>query len=496
MSNTQVDKKYGNDWAKSKSRDLVRGMIQRNLGYKKPKDLRVLCFPGNEAVEVREVYDVLGIPRGNIVGVEREREVADKIRAQNLGIQVINQSLDDYIASQSSLDFDVVSLDYSGPLNQGDLESMIKIKNKQIKSKYVVHHSNLAKRDGDNVDLYIPMGRVAINIGTQNLPQDVDKLIEGTLDSLHRGDLTGDESIKAYRPLVYSMLFRNIFMGTNIMDNGEAERIRTFILSHFSEKERTQYTGCPISEFLSVHRIRLLPRIFMRQGVKDRLLNHVLAMACCYPNNSSVLGIVDSKMYSYISESGDPMLGDIYFLEHKTKFESWLGNIKKQIGFSNRLVIKNRALLENIIRGTLQDFSDVVFSFMHAADRSKEREFLGSSARPVLTKAKAIEEFSAGATVDQVRDKYRGVNGKPITQWKAHVTMGTYDNSRTAQSNEELIVEDSDDSDVEKITKEQAIDLLSNGIPPKEIFEAYPTSFTKGQLAAFKAWITMRSKGN
>ena len=77
---------------------------------------------------------------------------------------------------------------------------------------------------------------------------------------------------------------------------------------------------------------------------------------------------------------------------------------------------------------------------------------------------------------------------KPLAQWKAHVTMGTYDK---VPKSEDEIVEYEEDSGLEKITKEDAIDFLASGIPPQEIYEAYPTSFTQGQLRAFKAHITM-----
>lgn len=42
-----------------------------------------------------------------------------------------------------------------------------------------------------------------------------------------------------------------------------------------------------------------------------------------------------------------------------------------------------------------------------------------------------------------------------------------------------------------KISKDDAISLLKDGIPIGEILEAFPNSFTKGQLAAIKAHITM-----
>jgi hypothetical protein len=48
-----------------------------------------------------------------------------------------------------------------------------------------------------------------------------------------------------------------------------------------------------------------------------------------------------------------------------------------------------------------------------------------------------------------------------------------------------------EDSDLEKITQEEAIDLIASGIPVNEIFSAYPTSYSVGQLRAFKAHLTM-----
>ena len=67
-----TEKRYHDDWAKTKSRDLVRLMIERTLlKFRRPKDIRVLCFPGIDAEEIIQVYDSLGIPRSNVVGVER-----------------------------------------------------------------------------------------------------------------------------------------------------------------------------------------------------------------------------------------------------------------------------------------------------------------------------------------------------------------------------------------------------------------------------------------
>ena len=67
--------------------------------------------------------------------------------------------------------------------------------------------------------------------------------------------------------------------------------------------------------------------------------------------------------------------------------------------------------------------------------------------------------------------------------------MGTYRRDRV--QGESAIEVFDEDSNIEKITKEEAYDLLASGIPPKEIYGAYPTSFSIGQLGAFRAWLTM-----
>ena len=85
----EAEKHYADDWAKAKSRDLVRDVIERNLlRIRKPKDLQVLCFPGIDATEVFQVYDSLGIPRENITGLERDPYVAEQIERKNLGIKM------------------------------------------------------------------------------------------------------------------------------------------------------------------------------------------------------------------------------------------------------------------------------------------------------------------------------------------------------------------------------------------------------------------------
>ncbi|MEK6894489.1 MAG: hypothetical protein AABX10_03430, partial [Nanoarchaeota archaeon] len=500
MSNTQLDKRYGNDWAKSKSRDLVRGMVQRNLGYKKPQDLKVLCFPGNEAAEVREVYDPLGIPRGNIIGVERDKDVADKIRAQNLGIQVVNQTLEDYVASQNSLDFDVVSLDYSGPLSIDEMVLLGQISKKQGKSNFLLHVANLAKRDREVYDYYVAirglqLGQQPIhlltahNLSHENINttlssfSDYAQSLNLAIEQL-RKEVELDSNLTDHRKKAYSLLVRSGLVGSHTKRFEEATRRLGSLVG--MPVDATDMVSLVSSYNLIA--ARLAPKL--TNLLKDQ--RTAISIASLLPRSlmsDKVWSFKDMDSYSYVSESGDPMVGDIYFVKSHPEIFEICRELRR--GFfieGNRMFLKNKTKLEGVTRrlenhlDELQEVFGLDFSMQKIM--GKERKFLGSSALPVLTKQRAIEEFRAGASVEDLKDRYRGVNGKPLAQWKAHVTMGTYNDSPRS---EEVIVEDIEDADTEKITKEQAIEFLSNGIPPKEIADAYPTSFTKGQLAAFKA---------
>ncbi len=83
------------------------------------QDLRYLCFAGAETVEeagieVKEICDVLGIPRNHVTSLERDPEKAERLRRANLGIEVICREADQYFLHANPAPFDIISLDYTG----------------------------------------------------------------------------------------------------------------------------------------------------------------------------------------------------------------------------------------------------------------------------------------------------------------------------------------------------------------------------------------------
>ncbi len=502
----EAEKHYSDDWAKAKSRDLVRDVIKRTLlTFRKPKDLKVLCFPGIDATEVFQVYDALGIPRQNIVGLERDSYVADELEKKNLGIRVVRKSVEDFVEDESSLPFDVVSLDYTGPISDEDILTLQFLSKKIGRDRFVLHQANLLKRDHKADYIY------AVGVAHSGKHKDMSSMA-ARMGDFFKARKNKDNTIEV-KGRAYANLISNIMRGA---DDEAIEELFKFT-STFTHTEHIRLLECCLRKMVEgevkldqQHPIKSAelyigerPEFFryveelIHNGLRSMLnqippeyrpekqsVYNLLARVSCWRNKQFFPK--DKEGYSYVSESGSPMIGEILFLEHPRELVVDSIDFAKSIGYPKEFeVLDVRRMISRLNRAIKSHNK-----FMKDIPEFKEdRTFLGSSAKPVLTKARAIEEMRAGFSDDEIARKYRGVNGKPLPQWRAHVTMGTYDEQ--PRTSEESIQEAPEDSTIEKITKEGVIDLLASGIPVNEIADTYPTSFTKGQLRAFKAHITM-----
>ena len=114
-------KSFKADSAKQMWRENMIYFISRYFSPKQLRNCRVLCFPGKEMREVFDVYDILGIKRKNIVGLEERSKEHKALEDMNDSlenrIQVVNSSDLEYLQQQSVTPFDIVSLDYCGYFN-------------------------------------------------------------------------------------------------------------------------------------------------------------------------------------------------------------------------------------------------------------------------------------------------------------------------------------------------------------------------------------------
>ena len=118
------------DPAKEKWREAWYQFIRKHRHYLKgsPKDWQVVFFPGEEALEL-ELYDRLRIPRENLLGLEIDPKVWERLRKKRLGIRLTDEPLDARVFfEQTDEKFDIVNLDYEGTFNNNvirTLESLI-----------------------------------------------------------------------------------------------------------------------------------------------------------------------------------------------------------------------------------------------------------------------------------------------------------------------------------------------------------------------------------
>lgn len=506
----EPQKRYNADWAKAKSRALLKDFTEKTiLRTRKPSQTYVLCFPGVDAREIFEVYDPLKIPRANIVGLERCPLITRELEAQSLGIKVVNKTLEQYVSDSSHLPFDIVSLDYTGPILPSGVNLLNRLANKQTKKSWVLHHANLSRRDPAGLEVYLwGLGgtgesnyttnefRTLVAAEDDTVPLLKSNAYSGLLLTALKGRLKedirriqaflgkGENEFIAGRIEKYASKY-----GLSLKDVDPSSLLDSFPDQSIGTRSAGDFISSAIYNDLLSRKVGI---------IKGFSLDHFLEILKDGFQRTKRHMVVDAQRYSYISESGSPMIGDIYHVEDDSDTLKAARRFAELFGYPGSFVFdqvkfnKSFDHLVGLYVAARKRRMETYKGLMKTVFSEDGRIFLGSSAKPVLTKSRAIKEFQDGANVEDIKAKYRGWTSKPLAQWKAHVTMGTY--NAEPQEMRETIREDAEDSDLERITKDQALELLNSGIPPKEINEAYPTSFTTGQLAAFKAWQTMRSR--
>ena len=523
-------KRYHKDWAKDGARfGLGEKIDQLVLSYKKPKNCRVVHFPGVDCEEAKQVYFRRGIPPKNIVGIEREASIAQIIEEQNTGMVVENTTAEKYFVESDPFFVDVVSLDYIGPVNTEQLVTIQQIVSKQRCDVFILHVANLLRRDHNSKDLY-QMGYSMGSFETENhngmRPWEPRKVFQDTVRRTNQigtkvmnGDSIQEEKKESYSALINASIANvNVDQMNNFFKFVTGKKYKSAI--RHVERELSKIFCTPVElNYDNPFKSNLPPVL---TPIVDSMLsgsgmihfrNHCLGAGIGQDAADCLMWALqdgttrkryyqtfDAFNYSYISESGAPMIGNVLGLKYAREQIPVAKKIARLIGYPRGLDIQPTKILlkllkkyarKNLWHGKREELKIL-------EKNENNRVFLGSSARPVLSKKRAIEELKKGTSIVEIREKYRGGKNLNLPQIKAHVTMGTYGpvNGGSIEEKLEGLQEDElesvEDGDIEKITKEEMLDLLSAGYPPKEIFDVYPTSFTLMQLRGHLAAITRR----
>ncbi len=507
---TTPEKHYDSDPAKAKVHTMLGEMLDATLlTFRKPSEIKVLHFAGIDAQETKAVYLSRGILPQNITTLERDPEIARAIESQSLGIKIINSDLEDYVRETARFGHNVISLDFTGPLSDSTMSSIGKLLHSSTERNIVLHTANLLRRNRE--EFLAVTGIDAINTSPRLMGTGSNYTF--LADSLERdqSDLNKD-NLKELRLKNYPYLILDSIL---VKDNDGIMTFLNFLNAEFNrqddltisklikgalrENEISKKSGVdkfsePIfHDIRRIHHnmrsayaiIHALGEPYGLTGRGTELLIESLQNACINPYMPQ-----KNTNYSYISESGSPMSGSIFYLQRSKYLYDAACDVARACGFPIRFQIndiKGFTAALKVYRRIRANQHDAYYDVID--HQATEIHFLGNSSRPVLTKKRFLEALEEGLSIDQIQKKFRGWAAKPLAQWKAHHTMGTYDTTR--QDEQETITVTADDKDVERISKDEALELLSAGIPPKEIFDAYPTSFTTRQLGALKAHITM-----
>lgn len=507
------EKHYDSDEAKAKSRNLEKLMLEKTLlKATKPGKVKVLFFPGVDAAEVFQVFDPLGIPRANLVGIERERDIAQHLQGKNLGITIVNQKVEDYIRAQREMEFNVVSLDYTQPLHNSELEAIHNILTKTKRNQLVLHVANSVRRDASSDGIY-RAGLIGADISQLNTPQKSEDYYEQMVKVMDSFEVKLDsgESRKEEKAHAFSKTLKSTWSGFGYKyDDGKPnssdvlpklEKIIKFLadeetLSLMSAKIKVQAEDIlqvpiefdpsrPITTFpypgyvmhIAPEWTRFLTRARVEElGLTDKFGEEVFRALMTVVKDRSFFSNSAEINYSYISESGCPMIGDIIFLKRPVYYSNHAIDAVTQIGFPTRFGIRDK----NEFLRKLSKF------LVESIDLSKERQrilaelnlegrvFLGNSYKPLITKEQFAAETAAGKPIDQIKREYRG--------WQAFVREESY----AASNNGELVDRSIVSGKLEALTEQEKEDVLSLGIPESDVKRVFDSPVEAPKQASVK----------
>lgn len=406
------------DPVKSVARKKWRRFLEKNMKGR-PSGWRVACFPWGDAdhsYEIEEVYDPLGIPRQNIVGIERDPDKLERLRTLGLGIELFNGPDLAFFQTQDRK-FDIVNLDYDGTFNDWARLTLLEVSSKRrLTGRATLGVTVLGRReDRNNTAFY--RGQADI---TTRMTNDLLRLFGHATGKTYQP--SRDEVMSYYTNAVMvqpNSIGRNNPLVEQLMRTGIPPQLAG--LQH-SDPEVRMWAVNKLHEFLKAKDVGGF--------VNEEGLNLLASLAIVSSENPYLLR--RNERYSYLSENGSPMLVDFFlFEEMKTvsRFKYLIDSINGNTYF-NPLKFFHTAwgivpFDPNSMRKLAQQMDED--SEIIIEPEFPPRIHLGSSYKPKprLKGEKYYELRKAGATDQEILESHK-TTARQIAAFRAHVTMGTY----------------------------------------------------------------------
>lgn len=445
------------DPVKQMSRAKLREFIATSLSHQNPRTMRVLCFPGaeqegQEALEVKEVYDPLGIPRQNIVGLEYGRQRAERLRKADLGITIV-QSADLPYLEQAKRPFDVISLDYTGMKTRQVGESLCRIAaGHLLTSPGVLAVNTYSGRESQAIQRFLKAQAAATRVvRADEFDFTKHRPSEAPILDIARARLTEEVDLGDARDQ-FSRFITTIFQIAfpNLSEN-------TAVLSHYlsfpgASKLLEQLVDGKTPEDLTINTLRrafhdhIIAELYHSPSalaggwgnvVADREIQYITAVSLdtLLRDGYRVRGY---ERYGYTSNSGAPMELD---LAHFSDYRNHLNHIAPRLSFETR----GEDTVLRIRSGKWKKWTqliDTLLAFVEEYWETRDYQFpervhLGSAKRIAavpspnidpealspITRADALDFLESGASPAEIAACFSGFSVRQLAAMKAHLTM-------------------------------------------------------------------------
>ena len=435
------------DPVKKKSRVKQREFIAKQLlSFKKRKEVKVICFPGaevegEEAIEIKQIYDVLGIPRKNIIGLEADPKKADRLKKANLGI-IIENNYDLNFLKNTNKQFDIISLDYTGYRDEKKWQALHEIAGKQLLYGNGILCTNYSARreSRENQAQMLTLQTDALIWNQENEKYNDLEEEMTQFQNNQKANLSKLRNALTYRTLSIMRMGTSALKEIELLKNHPTHEYVQRKLEEFSkETKNNEY-----KKFLRAHRYD--------SGIDNRGESHPLSLMYRQEHMNALKDImkkennltdnlagffinyfIDLEMkaqfpraverYSYVSNKNATMELDLIAF---TSAERLYKKINENVVYNPETykLTVNKKLNENKFMNAAKEIYD------QQGKKTPERIYLGSSWKPPKRKEKiskidVIDLLKSGCSPIEICECYAGFSKMQIAAFKAHyVTMG------------------------------------------------------------------------
>ena len=451
-----------NDPVKQVARNKLCDFIARNLlSSKSPKGITVVCFPGaeykgEEALEVKEVYDHLGIPRKNIVGLEYDPETAQRLREANLGIEVVCADALDFFKTTNRT-FGVISLDYESHQGPKEVRTLEQIAGRQrLYHSGVLHTNYMAKREAPSRKVGL-LAKKAIadiihftlkdGIPDQNFIQAYRRMQdEGKTAPLH--ELRKNVTIQTLDIMVMgtSALYPIGILDSHPYSESIEEEIRK-LFENVSDSHKEiiailESVGAPgASSHRKSGQVDKLSTAYVFSQLEGLKMHFQEQLPHVHPDFIEVM--VEVLVYSrkkaymrsalerylYNSNKNITMMSDMFAFRDIDDLDGLLQDIVRYDEKTSKVIFNPGSLNTARLQKKSEKFTEKLRTFDFTID-IPEQVYLGSSWQPlkrkqIISRDDAIDLLKSGCSPAEIADAYLGFTKMQLAAFKAHyVTMG------------------------------------------------------------------------